>query len=661
MFDDGWSETFTEWLEELRARVEHEDAAIRLRDAAIALRATSFASSLESFDDDGLAHMVDENMTMADGVGVVGARDDQRVLVDPATATLKTIAAILHRRKFSHRITAADVANRVLALEGPLGLLDFDLASGGQLNDSRGNPLDRSGLGGRNLAVPEWVDGFDVGRLLVAWREGDQVRFEVIDDGDVASDGATEWQAIADRIQKSAADGVGVVLNHVMFDLTLQNPSFFTTTALPIDELLRANGYANRGEQWGPADSDWKTPGQAALASRLGLAAETYGLQRHAQLALARLIEIWREWSGFHTFGDGELPEIDVSEIQDILKVEKVPLAFFDMHEPEAALSIRAAMSEASTETTDGSAMRETALDLLADELHQADPDSIAALLLTGRSRELHGQVRSAEAAYRQVLRRDETNGAALVKCLNAAVDASRFDEGARLVRRLSGPDSTNERMLQSYAEELITASRNESCPCGSGRKYKQCHQDVPLLPEPIATRAMLLKLEMYAEQTVLNQRYAPGGGGGAQAELVGFPEARDFMIHEGGLLGRFLQNRAEVLPPSELERLRSWQAGRRDLYEIVDVDPGVGMNLRNMRTGDGQQIVEQNSSQEAELGQLLLLRLETINGVTTSYGQGILVPGNHGDRVLEIMEDLDIEDLLRWFVGLLTDAPAAV
>ena len=84
-------------------------------------------------------------------------------------------------------------------------------------------------------------------------------------------------------------------------------------------------------------------------------------------------------------------------------------------------------------------------------------------------------------------------------------------------------------------------------------------------------------------------------------------------------------------------------------------------MNLRNMRTGDEQQIVEQNSSQEAELGQLLLLRLETINGVTTSYGQGILVPGNHGDRVLEIMEDLDIEDLLRWFVGLLTDAPEAV
>ena len=661
MFDDRWSEMFTEWLDELRARVEHEDGGTLLGDAAVELRATSLGSSLAAFDDDDLARMIDENVAMVDGLGVLGARDDQRVLVDAANATLLTISAILHRRKFSYRITAADVENRVLPLEGPLGLLDFDITSGDQFNDSRGNLLDRVGPGGRNLVVPEWVDGFDAGRLLVAWRDGDQVHFEVIDDGDVESDGAQEWQALADRIQKAAADGVGVNLNHVMFDLTSQDPSLFSATALPINELLWANSYANRGEWWGPADGDWKTPGQAVRASGLALAAETYGLQRHAQLALARLTEIWREWSGFHTFGDGELPEIDASEIQDIMKVEKVPLAFFDMHEPEASLSVRVAMNEASTETVDGLARRETALDLLADELHRADPDSIAALLMTGRSLELHGQVRSAEAAYRQVLRSDETNGAALVKCLNAAVDASRFDEGARLVRRLSGPDSTNERMLQSYAEELITASRNEPCPCGSGRKYKQCHQDVPLLPEPIATRAMLLKLEMYAEQTVLNQRYAPGGGGGAQAELVGFPEARDFMIHEGGLLGRFLQNRAEMLPPNELERLRSWQAGRRDLYEIVDVDPGVGMNLRNMRTGDEQQIVEQNSSQEAELGQLLLLRLETINGVTTSYGQGILVPGHHGDRVLEIMEDLDIEDLLRWFVGLLTDAPEAV
>ncbi len=661
MLDDEWREMLSDWVDELLARVGHEDGEMLLGDAAVELRAISLGNSLDSFDNDDLARIIDEHATMAEGLGVLGARDDQNTLVDPANATLTTSAAILYRRKFSHRITAADVANRVLPLEGPLGVLDSDIVRSDELSDSRGNPLDRFASGGHNLAVPDWVDGFDEGRLMVAWREGDQVHFEVIDDGDVAAEGATEWQVIAGRIQKSTVEGVGVELNHVLFTQLCQDPSCFSETTPPIDELLHANGFSDRRGWWGPANSDWKTPGQAAQASRLGLAAETYGLQRHAQLALARLTEIWREWSGFHTFGIGESPETDLGEIQDIMKIDKVPLAFFDMHEPEASVPLRAALSKARTGPVDRSARRETALDLLAEELHQAAPDSIAALLMTGRSLELHGQGRSAEAAYRQVLRRDDTNGTALVKCLNAAVDASRFDEGARLARRLSGPDSTNEKMLLSYAEEMITAGRNEPCPCGSGRKYKQCHQDVPLLPEAIATRALILKLEMYAEQTVLNQRYAPGSGGGAQAQLVGFPEARDFMIHEGGLLDRFLENRGDLLPPSEIERLRSWKVGRRDLYEIVDIDPGVGMNLRNMRTGDEQQISEQNSSLEAQLGQLLLLRLETINGVTTSYGQGILVPEQHGDRVLEIMNDLETEDLLRWFVELLTEAPASV
>lgn len=661
MFDDGWREMFAEWLDGLLARVGHEEGGIRLGDAAVELRTNSLDGSLDSFDNDEVARMIDENLDIAEGICVLGARDDQHELLDPANATLTPNAAVLWGRKLSHRITAADVANRVLPLEGPLGLLDFDIVGGDHLRDSQGNPLDRFASGGHNLAVPEWVDGFDAGRLMIAFSEGDQVHFEVIDDVDLATDGAPEWQALAAQIEESVTDGVGADLSYLMFDQIRQDPSLFTATAPPLDELLGANGYTNRGEWWGPADRDWQTPGEAARASRIALAAETYGLQRHAQQALVRLNEIWREWSAFHTFGVGELPEIDTSEIQDIMKVEKVPLAFFDMHEPEASVPARAALSQASTETVDRSASRETALDLLADELHRTAPDSIAALLFTGRSLELHGQVRSAEAAYREVLRRDETNGTALVKCLNAAVDASRFDEGVRLVRRLSGPDSVNEKLLLSYAKEMITAGRNEPCPCGSGRKYKQCHHDVPLLLEPIATRALILKLEMYAEQTVLNQRYGPGGGGGAQAQLVGFPEARDFMIHEGGLLGRFLEHRGELLPPSELERLRSWQIGRRDLYEIVGIDPGVGMNLRNMRTDDEQHIVEHNSSLDAQLGQLLLLRLETLNGVTTSYGQGVLVPAQHRDRVLEIVDDLEIEDLLRWFVDLLTDESASV
>ena len=308
MFDDGWREMFTEWVDVLLERVDPEAGGIRLGDAAKELRATSLSRSLDSLDDDDLAHMIDDNATMVEGFGVLGWRDGQDTLVDPANATLTTTAAILHRRKFSHRIMAADVANRVLPLEGPLGVLDFDIAGRDQLSDIQGNSLDRFASAGNNFAVPEWVDGFDAGRLMVSWREGDQVHFEVVDDGDIATDGAAEWHAIAARIQESATRGVGADLNRIMFDQIRQDTSLFRATTPPIDELLHENGFNNRGEWWGPADQHWKTPGEAARASRIALASQTYGLQHHAQQALIRLNEIWRDWSAFHTFGIGEPP-----------------------------------------------------------------------------------------------------------------------------------------------------------------------------------------------------------------------------------------------------------------------------------------------------------------------------------------------------------------
>ncbi|MBN2736994.1 MAG: SEC-C domain-containing protein [Spirochaetales bacterium] len=43
----------------------------------------------------------------------------------------------------------------------------------------------------------------------------------------------------------------------------------------------------------------------------------------------------------------------------------------------------------------------------------------------------------------------------------------------------------------EDYLERLKTTGRNDSCPCGSGKKYKKCH-----LPEDEAARSQQLKKE---------------------------------------------------------------------------------------------------------------------------------------------------------------------
>lgn len=81
------------------------------------------------------------------------------------------------------------------------------------------------------------------------------------------------------------------------------------------------------------------------------------------------------------------------------------------------------------------------------------------------------------------------------------------------------------------------------------------------------------------------------------------------------------------------------------------DVDPGLRLGLRNVRTGDHHDVLEHLGSLDARLGQYLLLRLEETGGATRSYGEGVPVSARDRDRMLAILDDphRQIEALLDW------------
>jgi len=460
------------------------------------------------------------------------------------------------------------------------------------------------------------------------------VTFERVDEAELA-DGRPEAMAVGALLRDETGEGVGAELDFAMIEALVDDPELFRQPTVPLAERLVEMGFEQRGAWWGPADGEWSTPGEAMRESHLDMAAAIFGLSPRDRVGLERAEDIYREWHAVSVLGLEPDAGFDLAELAEGLGDGLLALAWFDLVGPSLRFADKAGSEQ------------------LAAEVEQAAPGSLGALVLRARLLELSGQVRAAEPMYLEVLRRDPAHLGSMVRAMVAAIDASRFDEAERLMGRIFGPDSPNTVVLSELAAQLRTAGRNEPCPCGSGRKYKQCHANAPLLEEPALTRAVLFKVERFADEVVMADLFGFAHDRELWAEFVSEPVARDFMIHEGGLLQRFIDERIEVLPPDELDRLREWQQGRRDVYEVVDVDPGLRLGLRNVRTGDHHDVLEHKGSLDATLGEYRLLRLETRDGVTTAYGAAAMVSARQLDRVLAILDEPTpmIEELLEWFI----------
>ncbi|MES3021723.1 MAG: SEC-C metal-binding domain-containing protein [Pseudomonadota bacterium] len=66
-------------------------------------------------------------------------------------------------------------------------------------------------------------------------------------------------------------------------------------------------------------------------------------------------------------------------------------------------------------------------------------------------------------------------NGHALLARLWLAYRQRHTDHIARLSRRYQTMKSMGERIAFNQPAESHKVGRNESCPCGSGKKYKKC------------------------------------------------------------------------------------------------------------------------------------------------------------------------------------------
>ena len=215
-------------------------------------------------------------------------------------------------------------------------------------------------------------------------------------------------------------------------------------------------------------------------------------------------------------------------------------------------------------------------------------------LLLRARAEEGSGRSDQARQLIGSCLRLEEDLLPAVRDAVEYELWAGNWARAWELASAIGSDDIAEPllRPLDRLRQPALGAervSRNQPCPCGSGRKYKACCRvkdlDGGVHPLPDRASALYAMLATYARRganrNVADQMAACAIGAPHAAML-----ALDLAIFDGGIARRFLAARGHLLREDERDLLGEWLAEPMDMYEVSWVKRGSELSLRSLVGG---------------------------------------------------------------------------
>jgi len=187
---------------------------------------------------------------------------------------------------------------------------------------------------------------------------------------------------------------------------------------------------------------------------------------------------------------------------------------------------------------------------------------------------------------------------------------------------------------------EAPRVGRNDPCPCGSGKKYKKCHLDadtrrqVPspssfVSPSPSPSLSLLDRDQRLAGTIA---RWAGRAFGAEWMEAktpfadpeVAWELFAQWTVYIQGLRQRpvvdhFLEERGDRLSAEDRDWLASQKRAWLSVWEAESIDPGVGMRMRDLLTGEVRDVVEASASR------MLVVRASLLGRVVDHAGVSVL------------------------------------
>ena len=604
-------------------------------------------------------------------------------LPDGRTALL---TALLAGRTFTHRVTAAEIEHGLLDLSP-----DFEAVS--ILTDVE--PFDRLSDGS---PVVEVVNGIDHGQLAergipsdafgeAAWilRPDSLTGLGLAPDDVVALRvGESGWELrpveptalaaapsglveqLAHLVAAHAADGPAQLAD-LIWVVCADDADLFAQPSVPLADILDAAGVAVEGDLVAPGGfdfDDWRR------ASRVESLTADYDLSEDealSVLAIDTLFATMRPLLGAAVahLAAGRSADEPLTLVDEILLAIDQPATTAITRRGTWDVGSPAALRGSLDDLKEPAVAEATFATLLGpDRAGAAELGIFAELLeplvvrssrpavrwLRARAYERMGRVLEAEAALEAAESMDPSWPLVLFDLARFASDRGDVERGLSLLRRAGAPaDDQVVQLLERYRPtDRSDVARNAPCWCGSGRKYKQCHRGKEQLSLAERSRWLYVKTLMFLQDgpwrtdaiALAYLRSAHSTEQHAVLKALGDPLVSDVLLFEGGALQEFLDIRGVLLPEDEQLLAQQWLLVERSVYEVEDVERGVGFTTRDLRTGDRSTIAERLGSEQVSPGMLLCLRLLPTGGPDGIFGGVEPVGLQQVDALMEILDD---------------------
>lgn len=555
----------------------------------------------------------------------------------------------------THRLTAEELEGDEVLITPDLVVLGWDspdglgLVSGGRLQRLPAR-VHVPGEDRSTLAGPDgWLDDFGEGDLIAFTRRGGSVSVARVDDlGDDDREVGLLRAAVGTRIPA----GQGEEAVPLILDALTADPGAFRFPVRPLGELLVAGGLERRGFSFGRSGERWRSFGEEFRDDQRDRLGRRFGFDSCCMKAF----DVARD--AFDAFDVDGMAGLDVAEVAGALSHGAVAPAF-------AALVL---------DDRDGDEHR---LARFADTIILAvhEKQAAPARLLSALEADRRGDASAAEAVLEEALRVDPGYGPAALVLADYAIDRGEL---RRAVTLLHHPDLSSGATLETLEEFRVEmdapyrhAGRNDPCPCGSGRKFKVCCQRDPKVPRSARTRLLTYKLARFAGRDHRRSRLIGVASAACDpddadlaASMIAMarnPLILDFVSFEGCLADEYLEERGDLLPADERDLLEQLIDEPRRLWEIIDVEPGESLTLRDSTTGDVVRVAERLGSQDRTAGQLLLARIARLDDMNQIIGIPVEVPLRLRASTIELVDSHPDADALAAWYGQAVASPRLV